>query len=108
MNSGFTLDVSQFPLKKAVKCSVPQCTGMATHHNTVILPHKYIPVEYEYREIKFMLPKDATCLVCKKDIMNHKDALTHHFKTEIVFQNKNENDKISVVAPENQDLKIVF
>lgn len=102
----FTLNALDFPLKKDSKCSVPNCNAIASVHDSVALPHKYIPQEYSYREIKLTLPENSYCHKCKIFILNHKKQ-NHHFTTKVNIKNLNDTDKVFICHPEDEDIKII-
>lgn len=109
-NNSFTLNADDFPVKNKTKCSKPNCNGDIYIHETIISGHKYEPVSYTYREIKLSLPKDTICIHEKncKILKDHKDILTHHFKTKVIVENLQENDIVNIINPEDEDIKIIW
>lgn len=104
----FTLNADDFPVKKAEKCSTPNCTGKISIHETILLNHKYTPVSYEYREVKFTLPKGTRCHYQNcKTLEEHSSVMTHHFTTKVILLNKKEDDIISLVDKDDEDIKII-
>jgi hypothetical protein len=104
----FTLNAEDFPLKKAEKCSVSTCTGKINIHETVLLNHKYSPISYEYRDIRFTLPKSTLCHYKNcKTLQDHSSVMTHHFTTKVIILNKKDEDIVSLVDKDDEDIKIL-
>ena len=104
----FKLDATSFPLSKSTKCSKEGCNGVIGIHNTPGLEHHYIPIEYNYRNIKLVLPLDSTCNKCKITIDKHNTVMTHLFTTKIFVDNTGDNDKIFIINPIDDDKKIYY
>lgn len=104
----FILNADNYPVKTGEKCSIPNCTGKINIHETILLNHKYIPISYNYREIKFSIPKDAKCHYknCKK-LSEHSNVMTHHFTTKVTILNKKDNDIVSLFDKDDEDIKIL-
>jgi len=104
----FSVDAKMFPLCKATRCAKGGCNGVIGIHGTTVLEHKYIPVEYSYRNIRMVLPVDSICNKCKIVISKHNSVMTHHFTTNVIIENLRDNDKIFIIDPEDEDRKIIF
>jgi hypothetical protein len=126
----FSLDATTYPLKKAERCSYPNCKIEAKLHSPIdfdpnwtqekkdelrdkykcILEHMYKPEEYLYREIRFVVPENSTCCYknCRVLLKDHKSIMTHHFHTLVHIDNLKEIDKVFVEDGDDEDRKIVW
>lgn len=118
----FTINISDFPVKIKTKCSKDQCMAVQSVHDTVTLPHKYIPVNLTYHEANFTVPEDALCQakstilteyekkteICGKKLNDHGKVMTHCFTLNLITENKGQNDIINLIHPEDEDIKIVW
>lgn len=102
----YVINASDFPVKTSTKCTAGDCVALPSLHDTLTLKHKYVPVEYTYREINFTLPIDSYCVVCNMMLKNHGKVMTHIFTVEMKILNKEEYDKLNVIHPEDEDIKI--
>lgn len=108
-NETFILDANDFPVKTGTRCGKPDCTGDIGRHGTILLEHAFEPVNYTYREIKFSLPSNTRCSYEKcKQLKDHRDVMTHHFTTKIIVNNKKEGDIVTVIDPDDEDIKIKY
>lgn len=107
-DDSFTIDANLYPVSKSTKCGKEGCNGVIGIHNTPGLEHHYIPVEYSYRMIQLVLPSDAICTKCKITISKHNSVMTHRFNTKVSIENKDVNDKIFIINPEDPDRKIEY
>jgi hypothetical protein len=107
-NEFFILNADDFPVKTGTRCAKADCTADIRRHGTILLEHAFEPVNYTYREIKLSLPLDTQCNKddCKQ-LKDHKDVMTHHFSTKVIVKNKQENDIITIINPEDEDIKII-
>jgi hypothetical protein len=107
-NELFLLNAEDFPLKTGIRCGKPDCTGDIGRHGTILLAHAFEPTNYTYREIKLSLPADTQCNRdnCKQ-LRDHGDIMTHHFTTKVVVKNKGDDDIVTVINPEDEDIKII-
>lgn len=111
-NNEFTIDAADYPDKIGLRCSVPQCRGAKSLHNTTIIPHDYAEEQYVYREIRMILPPDTICIknkgdrICGLTLAEHKKELTHIFTTKVTVMNSTVEDKISILDPNDEDTKI--
>jgi hypothetical protein len=108
-NEYFIINAEDFPLKTGTRCGKPDCTGDIGRHGTILLAHAFEPVSYTYREIKLSLPSDTQCNQnnCKQ-LKDHRDVMTHHFTTKVVVQNKQDSDIVTIIDPEDEDIKIIW
>lgn len=128
----FEMDIQKFPVRIGTKCAVPQCSLIAGLHGTRVLEHEFQPIEYSYHDAKFTVPKATKCSYiinkytveesktgcattieklgkCMLSLEKHTEmSQLHPFTTKIVFKHKTDNDKITVVDPEDDDIKIVW
>ena len=104
----FTVDANLYPVCKSTKCGKEGCNGVIGIHNTPGLEHHYIPVEYTYRTVQLVLPSDTSCNKCKVKIDKHNTVMTHHFTTKVYIQNREVNDKIFIMNPEDEDKKVIW
>ena len=126
----FSLDAVTFPLKKGQRCSYPDCKVDPKLHSPIdfdptwnqekkdkvreeykcILEHTYKDEEYLYREIRFVVPQDATCCYknCRVKLEEHKDIMTHHFHTYVVIDNLKDIDKVYIEDGDDEDRKIIW
>ena len=104
----FTVDANLYPVCKSTKCGKEGCNGVIGIHNTPGLEHHYIPVEYTYRTVQLVLPSDTSCNKCKVKIDKHNTVMTHHFITKVYIQNREVNDKIFIMNPEDEDKKVIW
>jgi hypothetical protein len=104
----FTVDAILYPLSKSTKCGKEGCNGVIGIHNTPGLEHSYIPVEYTYRTVQLVLPVDTSCNKCKVKIDKHNTVMTHHFTTKVFIENRQVNDKIFIINPEDEDKKVIW
>jgi len=104
----FTVDANIYPVCKSTKCGKEACNGVIGIHNTPGLEHSYIPVEYTYRNVKVVLPSDTSCNKCGVKIDKHNTVMTHHFTTKVDIQNREANDKIFIMIPEDEDRKVIW
>lgn len=105
----YTIDADDFPIKTTTKCSKPNCSADRRIHGTQLLEHKYEPVTYTYREIRFTLPEDTKC--CKPGcviLSEHRKITSHIFSTKVYIKNQQENDKVYITDPEDEDNKIIW
>lgn len=119
----------KFPITVQPTCEVENCNVLPGFHKEVSkeelenMPeeervklskfalHAYKPSEKRFRDIKFLVPFEANCHVCGRNISCHPDKgmETHHFTTKVSFIGKKEkNDVISIIHPEDEDKKIVY
>jgi hypothetical protein len=103
----FTVDANLYPVSKSTKCGKEGCNGVIGIHNTPGLEHSYIPVEYTYRTVQLVLPGDSTCNKCKVKIDKHNTVMTHHFSTKVFIHNREPNDQVLLINPEDEDRKII-
>ena len=103
----FTVDANVYPVCKSTKCGKEGCNGVIGIHNTPGLEHSYIPVEYTYRTVKLVLPDNTSCNKCGVKIDKHNTVMTHHFTTKVDIDNKQANDKILIINPEDEDRKVI-
>ena len=96
-----------FPEKTDVKCGYPQCSFPANLHTTANYSHPYQPENIVYRDIKFVMPENAICNICDMELSFH-ESLSHHFTTSVKIMNKSDHDKVSIIHPEDEDIRIVW
>jgi len=104
--NSFCIKVQDFPTKVGTKCSAFQCVALSSVHETPTLEHKFIPLEYTYRNVNFTLPEDTCCTVCDLELKNHTKVMTHIFTVNIKFENLGENDILTISYPDDDDFKI--
>lgn len=104
----FELDANQFPTLYSTKCRKEDCKAVQSLHETPTIEHKYIPLEYTYRNIKFVLPLYTKCIKCDIELHKHNIVMTHSFTTKIHIHNKQDSDKVFILHPEDEDKKIIF
>ena len=135
----YTINAHDYPISKGVKCGFQDCKAEAFGHSPIhidmtlsqdereklrekyryLIEHVYSPVEYEYRNINFVLPQDSICnhieydkegnfVRCSLSLENHRKVLTHHFTTYIHIDNLNEKDKVNIQDEEDEDRKIIW
>lgn len=104
----FTVDANLYPVCKSTKCGKEGCNGVIGIHNTPGLEHHYIPVEYTYRIVRVVLPSDTKCNKCKVTIDKHNTVMTHHFTTKVFVNNREGNDQIFIMNPEDEDKKVIW
>ena len=104
----FIVDANLYPVSKSTKCGKQGCNGVIGIHNTPGLEHTYIPVEYTYRMVQLVLPSDTTCNKCNITTSKHNTVMTHHFTTSVSVQNKDVNDRIFIINPEDEDKKVIW
>lgn len=102
----FTVDANLYPVCKSTKCGKEGCNGVIGIHNTPGLEHHYIPVEYSYRTVQLVLPSDTSCNKCGVKIDKHNTVMTHHFTTKVYIENREANDKVFIMNPEDEDKKV--
>lgn len=101
----FYMDANNFPENFMEKCNVDQCTLPSNLHNVPKMDHKYSGKKISYKNIQFVLPDDTKCS-CGKNFEEHKSELTHLFTVMISIKNKKEVDKVTLIHPEDDDIKI--
>ena len=106
--NSFELDANQFQTLNSTKCRKEDCKAVQSLHETLTIAHKYIPVEYTYRNIKFVLPLYTKCIKCDIELDKHNTVMTHSFTTKVHIHNKKESDKVFILHPEDEDKKIIF
>jgi hypothetical protein len=104
----FVIDASVFPERLTTRCGVENCFAVPGIHGTPNLEHKYVPIEYKYREINVVLPGDSQCNKCVNMLSKHRSVMTHNFTTKILVENKGETDRVTVMDPEDEDIKIIW
>lgn len=127
----YSVLLDKIPVTTKTVCSVENCNVLPGFHKEVskeeleklqeqeeqlvklskFALHAYKPVERSFREIKFLVPFDANCHVCGRNISLHSDKgmETHRFTTKILFVGKSEkNDVFTIIHPEDEDKKIVY
>lgn len=122
----FEINAEDFPVITKVKCSFPQCNTDKSIHDTLIteearkellednngidIVHRFSPVEYKYREIKFILPVETKCKICSVNLEAHRNnkQKKHFFTTLVVVKNILETDNVLILDPEDEDIKIIW
>jgi hypothetical protein len=104
----FEIDACDFPEHTTSMCSIENCKAVPGIHETPNLEHKYIPLEYSYRDVILVLPEDSRCNKCPVVVSKHQSVMTHHFTTKIFVENKKEMDRVTIVHPEDEDIKIIW
>lgn len=109
-NEVFIVPVDNFISSNSVRCKKENCILKEKLHETDIVNHKYIPEIFTFKKINFCIPSDAIChrKDCDFSYSNHKDALTHIFRTKIIFVNKQKDDMIQITDSDYEDVKIKF
>ena len=104
----YTINSENFLSYEKTVCSIPECKYSKSIHNSPVIQHEFIPKIIKYRKINITVPEDAIC--CKKDcltsLQQHKNILTHSFCINLKILNKDENDIVKVVHPEDEDIKV--
>lgn len=89
--------------KQEGKCTFPQCSAGKPLHGPII-KHEYSPSDVYYvRRVRFKLPLDTRCRVCKESLDEH-ESLTHAFTTKVDILNKTEHDTVAVLGKEDQTI----
>lgn len=102
----YSFDSDKYPVVIKKKCSKDDCNYSKPIHGSSVLPHEYVETEVKYREIKFTVPPDTQCRICKILLKEHHKVETHHFKTKVIFR-KEKDDIIKIVHRDN-DRKIIW
>lgn len=131
----FILDAQHFPEKIITKCGVKNCGKIESAHGVDIpeemrspladkddprvIKHDFEPEEIKYREIVFNLPLQTKCCwkvnkdehsECGIRLEKHEDCMSkdHHFTTSVTIKNRNDKDKIRILNPDDEDVKIIW
>jgi len=104
----FCVDASHFPVKQGTRCGAGNCASLPDVHGTITLKHAYVPTQYTYRDVNFTLPDDSICSVpdCATRLSEHKDIMTHIFRTKFRFSNLHDDDRVTIIHPDDEDIKI--
>jgi len=108
----FVLDANDWKgVKHEGKCSYTQCGADKYLHGSYldgrIIKHDFIPSEvYFVRDIKFTLPLDTKCRVCKEELEEHK-SLTHAFTTKVKISHKTVRDTVTI-SGNDEDQTIIW
>jgi hypothetical protein len=74
-----------------------------------IVEHSYKEVKFTYRHIRFSLPLSTKCIVCQKDLAGHSTKMNdHHFTVKFNVKNKQPQDVVEVINPEDDETKIIL
>ena len=106
----FHIDAEDFPFSTKTKCSVPNCSALASLHGTIVIAHAYVPEEFKYRQIKLTIPLTAKCNNpdCGVSLEKHNSILTHSFATKVIITNKSSVDTVEIVHPDDEEIKIIW
>lgn len=106
----FTLDAEDFEELKKVVCALPECSAIKQLHETPCVEHKFVPLEKTYRKLFFTVPENAKCNKngCGVSLKNHLSIRTHSFTTRVNVENRKENDTLTVIHPDDDDIKIIL
>jgi len=111
----YIVDALDYPENVGIKCSYNQCSLLESLHQSLVdalaeeKMHPFTPVQYKYRNINLVLPKNALCHTCTDNVtleqhikLTEIDTNTqnsHHFSTIVVVENKDTNDKVFLSDP---------
>lgn len=107
----FYLDANKFPEKTKERCSVENCTYSRSLHLPDFVKHEYSPVSTSFREIRFVLPQNTTCLFkdCKKTVEQHSNSVGFHpITVKIVIENKRDTDRVIIEDGIDRDNKVIW
>jgi ribosomal protein S27AE len=102
----FILDALEFPTVSKSKCSVDSCNAVIGIHNTPVLEHKYLPIYYNFRMIRLVIPLNSHCSKCGSFLNSHQDK-DHFFTAKVNVENKGVNDIITLIHPQDEDIQIL-
>ena len=104
----FEIDALDFPSLVKQKCSVSNCSALASLHGKDM--HTYVPEEVKYRQIKLTIPITSKCNKpeCGVSLEKHGSILTHSFTTKVVIANKSDVDTVEIVHPDDDEIKIIY
>ncbi len=121
----FTLNATDFPLVTQSYCAISNCGKPKNFHNVEVpeimrtendlvdarkIKHDFLEHKVSYRNIQFAVPLDTNCrhFSCYKSLENHFDEENHIFTTHVEIENLQENDKINIFNPHDEDNKIIW
>lgn len=119
----FIINALEYPEKiRENGCSVVDCGKSRELHNPKNIKHdfKQSP-NTTYRNIVFRIPENTPCLyrftdisrkkdkreICLTTVMEHTKEQTHHFHSNIRILNKQDEDVVELIHPDDVDIKII-